>query len=341
MLIGTRYFIVGLSIAVAAFFLFSSAALAIDNPETMQIRYVRSYQNVLEDNDFMFLLKYRITFGEDSEGNEIIPDTPADEAFLFRFIDDATGSELQSARPVPFNDRGYNDGAIVFYFSADEVDDLAISDSKDYRVRLQGDPAVFSSPPSVETLSITHRNEFATEFHLKEDIRALAEELQNNWGFFGDQVGALVQGEGTEVTLTPRGANYFLQVWNDFDDAVSDFFLGSGSELGFIERDHDQSFRDQLLTFWDGTELDDSVGTFANTWSISKLYVYTSIWLAATAIVSFMAIKATARPEFGFFVFVLFTPTGAYVGLVDIVFAGLVTFAFAMVTIWSFFYRQA
>lgn len=303
---------------------------AIADPDTLTILQVTAYRGPIDSTDILYIVVYDIAYGS-------IPTESISNTFIGR-ISTIAGTELQSTTPIPFNDNGYGEGILSFYFTEDEVDDLGFAWEEALTIKLQGNPTAFPLPPTIETSSITFRSQFTTEFSLEADLILISQDLEVAWVA---NLVSLITATGNAVYFDLAGEEYFQRVITNVNLMVPKLFQGARGTPRFeeLDRDFDQSYRDQLLTFWDGTYIGDQGDQFAATWGVERITLFTMIWLAMVGLIAAQAMKVLGRPDFAMLLFVVCIPIGAFVGMVDLVAAGLITFFFGLVTAYMFFYR--
>lgn len=313
---------------------FTDKAYAISDPDSLQIRFVNAYRSVIETNDILYVVSYDVEYTS-------TPVEPISDTYIARILT-LGGSELQAAVPVPYFDNGYGRGVTSFYFTEDQVTDLGIVWGDAYTVRFQGNPSSFPSPPAISTGSINYRNQFATQFHLQNDIYAEATSLQLVWSALlsPDSI-SLVESQGNSVVFTTDGEDYFLQAIPNLNQMIPDMFTGSNDVPNFqdLNRPHDQSYRDQLKAFWDNTFIGERMDQFAAAWFVPVELVRFGIWMVVCGVISSIFLAATQRGDMSMIVYTLLIPVGAYIGLVDLVFAALFAFLMGMGTVYIFFYK--
>lgn len=324
-------FALGLYIVVL-FLVFSvgKTVRAIADPNTITILQVTAYRGPIDSTDILYLVVYNISY-------DSIPTEPSSDTFIGR-ISTVAGIELQSTTPIPFNDNGYGEGVFSFYFTEDEVETLGFAWEESLTITLQGNPSFFPLPPTIKTSSITFRNQFTTEFSLQSDLILAAANLEVAWVA---NLVSLITAAGSTVYFDLAGEEYFQRTITNISLMVPKLFQGSQSTPLFeeLDRNFNQSYRDQLLTFWDGTYIGDQGDQFAETWGLERITLFTMIWLAMVGLIAAQSLKVLGRPDFAMLIFVVCIPIGAFVGMVDLVAAGLITFFFGLVTAYMFFYR--
>lgn len=316
-------------------FIFTDKAYAIVDPDSLQIRYVNAYRSVLETNDILYVVSYDVEYSS-------TPTEPISDTYITRLLT-LGSSELQASIPVPYFDNGYGRGVTSLYFTAEQVTNLSITWGDPYTVRLQGNPSSFPSPPAISTSSINYKNQFATQFHLQNDIYTEAVSLQLVWSALlsPDSI-SLVESQGNAVVFTSDGEDYFLQSIPNLNQMIPDLFVGTNDvpDSQDLNRPHDQSYRDQLAALWDNTFIGDQFQQFADAWFVPVELVKFGVWMVVCGVISSIFLTATQRGDFSMVVYTLLIPVGAYIGLVDLVFAALFAFLMGTATMYIFFYRS-
>lgn len=320
-----------LLIATLSLLFVSPSVKAITDPDSLSIQLVRGYSGVVEPGDVLYVGMYSIQY-------ETIPTEAARDTYVVRFIKD--NLEIQSVRPTVFVDNGYGFGLFSFYFTDEEVTDLEIVFGTSYTVRIQGNPAFFPSPPTVQTNSIFHVSVLATKLGLQNNVIDFAEDLQTKW--LEHEVD-LITIEGTTVVFTASGEVYFLGTIPVLKDALPHLFLGTNVTPDFsdIPRTHDQTQRESLLNFWDGTWWGDNFESMAATWSTSDLIIKTVIFMGFMLMLGAGLMKVpNMSGSFVAMVYAFMFPTGAYMGMIDVYLAGFITFGMCVILAYGLFYGR-
>lgn len=109
---------------------------AISLPTSTSIDETYAYRNLIQSGDILVLAVYNIAYGT-------IPPESIDDTFIFRLIDTDNTTELGSVLAYPYNDNGYGQGIIAFYFD----NATAPTWGESYIVRVSGNPVYFTDPP--------------------------------------------------------------------------------------------------------------------------------------------------------------------------------------------------
>lgn len=183
--------------------LFSTPALAIDSPDTLQINAVWVYRNCFETNDQMYVVDYTIDY-------TVNPTENASDAYIVQLMDGT--AELASEYPYPYYDDGYVRGCVSFYFNADDAPTWHGS----YSVRVSGNPALSWSGGvplvSVGTFDLWQNYDIPiTQQIFSERVLYMADEFDNDW----DASFSLLQTYSNGSFLSEYGVEYFATVIPD------------------------------------------------------------------------------------------------------------------------------
>lgn len=202
--------IAGLIIAMLLLSVISMPAFAIDNPDsTPSISSINCYRNILETGDFFIFIV------EDTPYTTP-PDTEYASAFVWRLYDTDGATELAQAVGYNYNDNGYNENVIGFYFDADDAPTWGES----YYLKLVGTPVAFDTPPTYTfQISSSDYSSLTDSTEVKSAVSTLvidtAEDLNVDWGLdtndyltAAGEVGSVLSLEGETFF---RGAVYGIQ----------------------------------------------------------------------------------------------------------------------------------
>lgn len=180
-------------------------ALAIADPDDMQVLAAYVYEDCLEIGDVGTLIYYLIDY-------TAIPDETATEAFLFIFLDTDGSTQLAAAAPYTFVDSGYGYGMVWIYFNAADAATYNLDSANValYSIRLCGNPTVGSGwpgdPPSTSSGLDYWQTEGTTSVLIALRVLYYADQLELLWSL--DIIEATALGN----KLTTTGAEYFTNV---------------------------------------------------------------------------------------------------------------------------------
>jgi len=332
--------IIAIVIAVTIFLFFANGGYTFADhvitadPDQLQIEYARGYENLKEDGDLLIVGKYNIEYSS-------IPTHPVTETFLFRFIDPATGTELQSVEATAFNNLGYGKGAFAFYFDEAEVTAQSITFGGTYTAKIQGNPAAFPSPPTIETTTITWRPTIANVFHLNNDVVDIAQELEIAW--ISDSV-ILLATAFSGLVFTTEGELYFEQVIPNLRNILPSLFTGSVTQPNFDEidatfnQDLEASIDAQDQWRGDWVAYTDDLATKFN---VPAEIVRTAAWFFFSGVIALAFFVASKNTTFVMIILALLFTLGGLLNLVNVVLIALSTFGLAVMVMWQLFYNRA
>lgn len=295
-----------LSIALALVSGLASAQIA--EPDTLRVESARAYESVLEDDDILIVVEYRIDYTTN-------PVAAAPNNFLIRFMRGT--SELSATEILNFQNSGYGLSISGMYLTALDVTNLSIEfgdpNGEGYEVWIQGKPSAFADPPKDELLNILFRDANDTERILRTDIKNLAINLENDVAW-ATNVGNLIEFVTGKEVLTINGEAYFGQAIPNLQIMIPELFRSSLTSPEVFEREFSFSERDQSLSFWDNTSIGDGMDSVASLIRVDSVLVAGIVGLIIMGFFVFLANKLTGNPEYGIlslaFTFPLVTAMG-------------------------------
>lgn len=298
---------------------------AIASPDTQTINTIEAFRGVLEDNDQLYIVTFSLEYTTN-------PVDGADDNFLFRLTDD--GVEIAAVAPFAFNNAGYDDGVISFYFEALDAN-IPTWQTANLTVQFTGNPALIwtaGDPPIVTKSTIDSFTDGNQTIPTR--IRILAQALENKYGV--DMI-ELLSGV---LTLTTNGASYFETVIQNLRQIAPNVFSDIVSQPEFVEREFTNTNKTSTEARWVGdsvldfTDLGNLLG-ISRVWASSIIYIIFSI-----AILVFLVIRMGAvRPAT--FLFGAMMVIGSFSGLMVFeagIFAGV---AGALAIVFSILFRGA
>ena len=330
----------GLLAAALVGALLPGVALAIADPDSLTIDNVRAYSGVLETDDLLVLVKYDLVYG--STPAELVSD-----AYLGRFIRGTT--ELNSVEPFAFNDRGYGVGVFSFYWTAAQVttDSIEFNDSnaQNYAISLHGKVGVFpGSPPSTTTNTITWRDATDTKNQLLQDVIELARQLEGDADWVANSQD-LISTSFAVIRLTAAGEEYFATAITRLANMIPELFESAGSPAAVIERDHERTFSNSRLNFWENNWVDTRFENLASQFRMPKIMLTTIFAFSMMLMIAFYAAKAFEGSdrgiEFGILTMALTLPLFIDTGFISLV-VGAIAGLFAVLGLgWAFWGRRS
>lgn len=126
-----------LAVAILASMIPVTPVLATAQPDSVTIVSQEVFRNLLESGDQLYVSQYNISYAA-------TPSEPVSDTFLFKLMDGAT--QLGIVTAYPYDNGGYGNGVVSWYFSAATVTALGMGWAQSYTVRIEGNPAYFASP---------------------------------------------------------------------------------------------------------------------------------------------------------------------------------------------------
>jgi len=305
-------------------------------PDDLIVLSVQGYTNLLEDDDLLLVVHYDIVYA--SPPTQLVSDT-----FIGRFLRDTT--DLNSTELFPFNQRGYNEGILSFYWTATQRSTDSVeynnTNSENYLIRLQGKVGVFpGGVPSVTTGAITWR---ATS-DLKQDIITLAQALDGDADWVTASQDLITTGDQTQFTAS--GEEYFGSVIPRLSSMVPSLFESAVTVLLPVTRTATNTYKSDLDKFWVGTWVDTNFQRIADNYRVDLIVVKSLIAFVGMLIVCMataIALKEHGGQamEFGIMTMAVTLPLAISVGLISMA-LGMVIGLLALVGLsWAFFGRRA
>ena len=190
------------ALAVCLILLFPAIAMAIDDPDDLQITAGYVYDDLLEEGDVGVLIDYYIEYDATP-----VPDETANEAYMGVFIDTDGVTQLKSVAPYAYEDLGYGRGLIWIYFTAAEAATIDRADIALYKIWLTGNPTLSwdADPPKVITgIDYWQPVDTSTSTLFALRILSLAQALTTAWAPTD-----LIEETPEGNRLTSAGEDYF------------------------------------------------------------------------------------------------------------------------------------
>ena len=346
-----KYGIFGVKLVVAwlvFIFLMANAKplFAISNPDTIAIETVKAYDAVLEADDLLVVVEYNLAYS-------VIPDEIISDAYLGRFLVGTT--ELTSVEPYAFNDRGYGRGIFSFYWSAAQKETASIEfenpNSENYLVTLQGKPGVFpGTAPSITTPAIQWQDTSNTTNLLYTQIADLAYKFENDPAWNDDIAYDLIQSPGGVLQLTAAGSGsgeeYFSNAIPQLQSMIPAILSSGTSAPDFSESTGNQSYENDLNTFWDGNWVGTHFDTLATTYDAPRGVITALIATIFIGLISFFCANLLGQNAeaagFGMLTMAVTLPMFTAINMVPLNFTIVTTFVLGVLGIgWVIFLRRA
>jgi hypothetical protein len=276
-----RRLVFALILALGAFLALPHTVYAISNPDSVAVDVMYVNRDLLETGDFLLVVKYTISYAS-------LPDENVDEAFIFRVFDTDGTTELGTALPYAFNNQGYGDGLISFYFDASDAPTWGVG----YILKISGNPSVFTSPPiynftvpdgAYTSLSGTSEN----QDELVTRVLDLALDLETSWS------ADLLDEEDTGTVLSALGEAYFRNTIRGLQSMAPSVFLVQIGDPDYDERvwgtNQATTYEDRFSGTWVGDSVE-SVG--------SLLTIDTEVITGAIVLLACIALVAGSAKAF-------------------------------------------
>lgn len=239
---------VALCAIVILFILLPSSVLADPaQPDSLTIRDVKVFHNLIETGDFLAVVAFDIDY-------TVPPDEPARTYFLFRFIDDG-GEDIGQQLPASFGENGYYYGITAFYFTSSPCP----SWQGLHQIQLEGNPTQWDTLPSESTWNLsagdysTSSSSTANRDELESWLILAMQDIETNWNVPGE----LLQSTTNGIQLTVNGQVYINQAISGCAFLAPGIFTISSTPASYPD-DTDWGNRgDDLETGYSGSRLDD------------------------------------------------------------------------------------
>lgn len=187
------------AINLVGFFLCPQVALADPAaPDALQILDVEVFRHLVEDDDYLMVFLFNIEYASP-------PDDPANDLFMFRMTSGTT--TIGDSLPYTYGMDGYQYGISGMYFPSSG----SATWGSLYTVRIDGNPAVWVSPPTVSyTMLATDYSSASGQADNRSELSAwivnAVQDLEVNWSVPGELI--TITNIGT--ILTAEGQHYML-----------------------------------------------------------------------------------------------------------------------------------
>lgn len=227
-------FLAALLLAISLAALSTGQALALHDPDIIQLVTVRKYSDVSVGGDALYIVRYALLY-------TVLPTEPTDQAWIARITDDGGAGLLASTAPTsnnPIIDSGYAHGVFSFYFAVEPVPTGTLT------ISLVSDPT-HAHPSTLQANSISIED----RANLTADLRALAIILEGIW------VQDIIDFSTGSGKFTADGADYFNVAIPNLSVYAPDLFiLGSlGVDPESLRDNVDSTYATGLRAIWDGT----------------------------------------------------------------------------------------
>ena len=325
------YLSASLILAMAVLLLTATPVMAaVAQPDTIDIAEVHAYRHCLEDDDLLIIVKYHLDYTTN-------PDDSIEYTYLGRLMNGTT--QLAAVTPYSYYDLGYDWGIFSFYFDASSAPAWEGS----YTVRLEGNPGLDwdgGIPPLEQTSSITWHattTQGATEVLLETKILSLADDLSDRWAL------TLTQEVTGGTVLSTAGVQYFTNSISNLRDMVPDVFPSGVEPVEFVEEEHTQAYKTNLLSrIGTGDLLGKARASVADLLNIDDSMAGAILFMAFLgAVVWGIAYGTGGQMRPVAFVLVPLVIMGNLVGLLSLVFTLVIGLLSAMASAYILFYSKS
>ena len=296
------------AIIIAAALLFivpAPACAAIPNPISVSLYDISVYRDLIVDEDWLAVVPYSITFTTE-------PEVSIDKTFIFRLIDNDGVTEWGAVLAFPYINRGYGDGVVSFYFSADD----APAWDTQYTIRVDENPSQYAGPLTWNfTLSVSAYSSYDTQEGnralLQSEVIAIARDLEVSWGI------EMLGESDVSTVLGDYGEAYFRNAIYGLQNMCPSLFSVEIVPLTPSNKVWSNTFADAFATKYSGTWWGDAMtgfGGLLNVETSSAASLMSLVLIVAVVGLSIWKGKATTNSGFlhGFASVGLFTLLGAF-----------------------------
>lgn len=320
-----KKYLKGIALGLTGFLLLGGIALAaIASPDTQTINTIEAFRGVLNTDDQLYL----VTFSLDYTSN---PTDSAQVNFLFRLLDN--GVEIASVAPNPFNDSGYDDGIISFYFAAGDVN-IPVWQTANLEVVFTGNPALdWGGNPPVVTNNVIDSFTDGVQT-LPARIRFLGVALETKWGL------DLIELISGALVLTSSGEIYFEAVITNLRIMAPSIFISTTVQPDFVEREFSLTYATTAEDRWVGDPILD-VTAAADELNMSRLWMNSLIWLGVSVAIMILLVRMLKRVRPAAFIFGAMLIIGSFSGFMTFVGGIFVGVIGALAIVYTLFYRSS
>lgn len=317
-----------LALILMALSLIPGTAIALADPDVIQIETANRYDDVAVAGDMFILVEYTLLYNT-------LPTESISEGWLGRLIDVGGAGQLASQQPFSggaIPDLGYSRGVYGFYFTVEPTI------TGDLRVTLEGNPTLSPTPDGIFTEAITQRN--ASD--LANDLRIIALRFEDIWEV--DLVSPLFGGVNR---YTEDGEEYFVSALPNLRAVAPDMFVLHSVTIKTPNRTFSNNYANSREALFDGTVFATGLNFLAIFLNTSETVARFLVAFVFTAVVVFVIIRRVPGvTETGFSsTLVIWTAYlcmmgGFWIGLVTAATLGILTVLAIMVTAVIFFLQR-
>lgn len=229
-------------IAVALLLVNAVPVFAVADPDSLTIESVQVVRHVVETNDFALAVHYNI-------GYSSLPTETSDELFHFKAYS-AAGVLISTADPYPYNDRGFGEGIVLYYWEAAS----APTWNSAIELRITGNPVAAwagAAPEVTYTLTTADYSAVTTQLGnqdiLYNYIIEAVGDLEIAWGI------VLLTNNDTRTVLNDISSSYIRGAIPGIQTMAPKLFDVMESVPDFSERSWTTTLFDTYQNRWTGT----------------------------------------------------------------------------------------
>jgi hypothetical protein len=243
----TKFFKISLlSVLLSIFFLcLNPMQISADTPapNLTAINETHAWRNVIETGDFFLTARYNVVQNASTT-------IDISDAYLFRLMDTTNTAELGVVEAYPYQNDGYGQGVVSFYFPAASAPAWGGS----YWLRIEGKFTAFTSPPVYNyNIPATTYSSYITASTIKSDIAVkildMARTIGNSW----TPTRALTEESESGTVLSIYGESYFRPAIPGLQAMCPNLFLLQITDV------------DTSATTWSNNESTEKAGLVQNT----------------------------------------------------------------------------
>lgn len=309
-----RHLAIALFINLALLLSLATPAYAMSEPDSVSIENPVVFQDLIETDDFLVVAPYNIPFGT-------TPDDPINRTYLFKLIDTDNATELGSILAYAYDENGYGQGVISFYF------DSAAAPAWEgaYIIRVEQNPTYYDSPKTWDfPLSTSDYSQFNGQASnrqlLRDTVIEIADELELAYSV------DLLSAEETGTFLSSSGETYFRGAIRGLQLMCPSLFVLQVREADYSKRTWDTTFALTFATQYAGTWVQDGLTGFAGLYDTDQQTIWGFVVLALCVGVLGINVKYQKKLMPGFLDVFVILILGTLLGCFSFILHGLIAF---------------
>lgn len=226
-----------------------------DLPDSVTLEHTYYNRHLIENNDFLLMVHYNLYY------SGAYPTPTADNVFVFRLYAPNGTTELGQALPYVYENGGYGQGVVAFYFSA--IDAPTWNNTYIYVLKITGNPAVFGTPPTY-TFNIpldswsTQTTQETNQAEVKDRVIVMARDLEIEWGI------ELLSQQDALIVFSAYGEAYFRNTIYGLQIMSPDLFYLQSEQMDTDDRTWSTDLSDDYKERFAGTWVEDSIESGAS-----------------------------------------------------------------------------